>query len=174
MQLSLAAATKQGDEYVHLVHLAEERFQKTLAALPDHAPTYHQWGKLLHAQALRAGKDVALFAEALRKIRAARDIDPLESDLRESHAQVLLDFGRCLLQRAFVEKSKKYVRQALDKLREVSVRAWHVKAAAHVCQGRRHSRHRSHFSCSGGRSARGAQAAGHSVYIVWQRRGDGV
>lgn len=62
--------------------LAKGRFRSTLQSLPDHAPTFFQWGKMLHAQALR-GQSVELFASALEKMRSAIDIDALNAEFQQ-------------------------------------------------------------------------------------------
>ena len=60
------------------------RFRSTLQSLPDHAPTFFQWGKMLHAQALKSSGNAAeLFASALEKMRSAVDIDSLNSEFQQ-------------------------------------------------------------------------------------------
>lgn len=117
IQLSLAASTKQGDEYKRLVVLAEARFRSTLESLPDHAPTYFQWAKLLHSNAVKI-KDTTAFSDALRTVHMALDIDPIQSSYRVLACTILVDWARLLLTRSLEEKSKTYLRQAVEKLRD--------------------------------------------------------
>ncbi len=76
---------------------------------------------MLHSHALRSGgRDSALFANALQKVRAALEIDPLQPEFRQTCAALLLDMGRSLLMRAVAERSKTALRQAVERLREAS------------------------------------------------------
>jgi hypothetical protein len=125
------------------------RFRSTLQSLPDHAPTFFQWGKMLYAQALKANnqQDV-FFTSCVEKLRNAIEIDSLNSEFQQvkdifkskqtlttekkkrivliifvlilqTMANVLLDFGKILLQKAIFEgHGKTSLRQALDKFKE--------------------------------------------------------
>lgn len=117
IQLALAAAARTGDENKRLVLLAENCFRSTLATLPDHGPSYFQWGKLLHAQATRS-KELDTFNSALQRLKMALDIDPRAADVMNEYALTLEDWGEVLLVRAVAEHSKTFLRQAIDKFRE--------------------------------------------------------
>ena len=119
IQLSLAAMSKMGDEHRRLIQLAEQRFRSTLATLPDHAPTYFQWGKLIHAQAVKSGnRDMGLFANSLQKLKMALDMDPMQQEFQSECVKLLLDYGKSLLSQALAKKNKGLLRQASDKFKE--------------------------------------------------------
>ena len=118
IQLALATvSSKHREDQQRLARMAENHFTRTLMSLPDHAPTFFQWGRLLHSQALRVNTQEA-FVSAAAKFRLCIDLDPLQREFAAGFALLLEDFGRWLLGRAMSEKSKTYLRQAIDKFRE--------------------------------------------------------
>lgn len=118
IEIALAAAASRDENRARLVRLAEDRFRSTLQSLPDHAPTFFQWAKLLHSQALRSNGTVDIYSSALEKFRSAIEIDSLNTEFPQATAQCLLDFGKVLLLRTLGGHNKTFLRQALDKLRD--------------------------------------------------------